>query len=583
MATGEVARAVDRITSFYAEPPRFGTQFTGEGTFSEVTGEKVGRGYNEAFDQLNQGMETPWTDGVWQQALLGRRADIIIPGHQYYWDFPMKGEGEREEQARKRRMQWRRQAPLPVVWFNLAAERTFPAYLSTVDDEVLSWQDVTYLDLIDMFSDDELEGVMPDNTRDMRKEITLATYSNREWLAWAVLAKNKSPQGMGAAPSQDHILRVLEHNLGRCAIRVLPGMTTGRREPPYYWKPVIATARPLIEGADRLLTRAATSARFDAFPLLKEHVNPGQPEDEGDGAKGEVREFMEGDVLTYDAGDPQAGRGREDIEAVFQPAHGDQTRELVLFNLGRAERMHGATEAIEGSAGSSTEPAWSRSFRAELAKGQLRPLTNRVISAAIDLAETLGRAVIAFDEPIVLAKLDDKGQRKGDIILEPDELRRYEPKLQGTYNVQIPANRRADIDLAMKLMIDSVQADVPMSPKLVYEDLMGVENYWTEIYQPWLEMRFMLSEEVKAIQTKDIAEQFEARIAGDEGMSLAEFGQQAGNLPPQIAQLIQQMATARGGQNGATVTPQTQGGLRAGAPLSTPAGGPRPQEEFRPR
>lgn len=585
MATGEAAREVDLISSFYAQMPKFRALQSGEGSRAEATAERVAVAYNEGADQLNPATQSPWEDGVWSACLLGRSVDLWAPGDKYWWDFPMKGNGEDERGYAARLMDWKRKAPLPVMWVSLPAESTFPASLSTADDEAYCLQSVTWLDLLDMFSDKELKGSgMPEEPTKLREPVDLAIYSNRRWLAYAVLARTGATQIVSPAGSayqltqnNDHMLRVCEHDLNRCAIRILPALTTGRKEPPYYWRSVIDNSMDLIKAADKLGSRAATSARFDTFPLLVEHLNL-TAQEEGEGMRGELKQYLEGDIVTMDAGDPTAGRGREDLSAVFQPEHGNETRELFLWALDRAARNSGAVEALEGQMHASA-PAWSHNWSAEMAKHKLAPLTQAMIARGIDAMEMLSRAVIAFGEPIVLAKLDEEGNRSGDIKLVPGELERYQPVIAGQYTPKVPVNWRADLDLMMKVMAEGAKLGWP-SPQWAAERFAGDVNFW-QVWQQGLEYAYINSPEIRAIQTRYIAARFDADLAEQGGLTPDQANPLLAQLPPELQAAFSQLSQ-RGNGATAPVTPATQGAIRAGSPFSTAPGGPQPNIEIAP-
>ncbi len=583
LATGEATRIADLISSFYPSPPPLRAQFAGEGSISRVQAENVGKGLNEAFDQLNPMADAPWPVSVWEKCIFGRSAELIVPGEQYWYDFPAKTREESERAWQERSLAWRRKAPLPIMWLSLPAKSTFPPSLSAIDDEVLCTKKVTWIDLRDMFDDGELAGTRMPEASDRKRlyeELTLGIYSNRRWLAYVLLDRKKSGGYAGTplgADYHDKVLRSLEHGLERCAIRIQPGLTSGRKEAPYYWRSVIYPVRELIKSADRLASRAATSAKFNAYPWMKWHKLQTEGGGEaGEGASSDIEAIREGDITILHPGDAQAGIGREDIGPVFQPQAGQETRELLIWILDLTRAMTGTLGVLEGEMGPAGQPAWSKNFSAEMAKNRLRPFTSRVIAGAIDTAETISRAVISFDEPVILAKLDDDGNRAGDIRLLPDELRKYQPVLAGTYEAKVPINFRADLDLMMNLVVTAKKAGVSVpSPLYLAERLAGIENFY-EQWEESQEVEFMESEEIKTIQRKYLADRFEASIAKDDGMDAAEFEKIAGQIPEPARSILRQ----RLGGGGDGVRPETAGALRAGSPFSTPPGGPQPTEQI---
>lgn len=580
-STGEASRIIDLIVSFYIAWPRFSMQLLSETQAAQSVGEKSALGLNEGFDQLNQGTHSPWVDGMWYQLLLGRRADLVIATNKHYHDFPVKGGEETEASWAKRLQEFQRKSPLPVMWINLPAETTFPASLSTVNDEVLSYQRLTYTDLFDMFSGKELEGVMPEEKGDWRRNITLGIHSNRNHLAYIFLGEDDGTSKSGwwgfNRDWPDKILRNVEHGMGRCAIRINAGLKTGRQTPPYRWRSILANVVESLESVDRLLTRAKTSAKFSSMPLLKEKRTKTNEED-GDGAEANITTWHEGDVVQLDAGDPASGRPAEDISAIFMPDSGDETRELLIWELERIARRTGAVEVLEGAFGPPGQPAWSKNVSAEFAQGKLAGSTMSAIGSALDIAETLSAAVQSFGEPIILAKLDSDGNKKGTVRLDPEDLAKFRPALAGSYTAQIQTNELAALDAMGSLINQSLETGFGPSPQWLMEKLGNIPDPWKH-YRDTLEVKYAVSNEVQAAQIADIVKQFEAEIKGDEEMPMDEFMAGPGpQLPQEIQQMIQARARGQVPTAGGTVLPQTQGDIRAGKPFSVPAGGPNPTQ-----
>jgi len=575
VATQEAARTIDLIRSFYSQPPRWGTQYNGIGHRSQVEGEQVGFGLNEAFDQLNPATDAPWKDGVWDQCLLGRRADLIVPGNAYWWDFPWMTEDEGEKDWQERAAEWRKRAPLPIAWFSLPAQSTFPASLSTIDDAALCTKTVSWSELLDVFGEEELakaEVPVPER-QDRHKEMTLGIFSNRSYIAYAYLA-DRPKDHRGNLP--DRLIRVQEHGLDRCAIRILPGMTTGRKEFGYWWQSVLFNVRDLLQQVDTLATRTATSAKFDTYPLLKHKTSASRDDEEQEGSSAGLQSVQEGDIIALDAGDPTTGRPPEDLAAVFQPQHGEQTREFFLFLLQRCAQITGAVEALEGNIPHAGTPAWALNWSSEMAKFKLRPLTDAVMASGRDIAETLSSAVISFGEPIPLAKLDDVGERIGTITLKPETLKKYSVVIAGTYEAKVPQNQRADLSLFMDMLERAKQLGYP-SPIWISEKLGGIEDFYRhfgEAQTAW----YVMSDEFKNQQAKWLAKQLELSGDDDEGMSVAELMELQDKMDPRVFRKLMMMA-GQGGQNGSEpggVSNEARGAIRAGAPFERAAGGPNP-------
>ncbi len=567
MNLNEAARIIDLFMSFYPEPARIGVVFTGEGQRSDEQAEKAEQAINEAIDQLNPATDSPHYRQVFQMLLLGREAWMIAPGNQYWYDFPFKREDETEQQWADRFAGWKKGAPLPLLWTDLPAQSTFPASLSTVDDEVLSYKTVTYVDLMEIFSAKELGGDPP--REDWLKHTNLIIYSNREYIGYATL---NDVRGVGIGPFrlgggiEDRLLRTVEHKLGRPAIRILPGMTSGRKEPGFFWKSVLSVVREMLQQADELASIVATANKTDALPWMAAYLNDAL----GEGAKARLDEAAMGDFIPLDPGDRDAGRGRESIEPIHIPKFAEGTARYLQFWLGRIAQISGALESLEGAFGPSGMPAWSRNFSAQLGKAKLRNLTTARIGADIEAAEMISRSVVSFGEPITLARLDQEGNRRGDIVLKPEELKRFRPVLKGTFEARVPIDERADFSLAMDMMANAKSSGAPLPPRWVFSRLLGEDNFW-ELYREWLEWEYINTPAIRELQTKHIADRFEAQLGEDAGMALGELENVEG-LPDTARQVLMERASQNGQRR---ISPDDQGRRRAGGAFQGERTGPR--------
>ena len=579
--TCEAQRIVNLKSTFYQTPPRIGMQFMGQGSVSEGKAERSAMAINEAIDQLNPATDSPWKDGNFDGILLGRFVDLTLPGHVAWQDFPYKEPAETEREAKSKREAWRARAPIPIMWLSLDAECTFPPSLGASDDEALNYRKMTWLDLLDLFSDKEMAGIVPNDRKALFDEVTLCTYSNRRWLGYYVLADKPSGGVAGTswrAAYHDHAIRTIEHGMGRCAIRIVPCVTSGRKEPGYYWQSALYPVRHLLPALERLATRVATQAKFRSLPMLAEYKFRGSQGD-GDGASAAIQEFIEGDLRTYYV-DETTGKS-EDIRPIFQPPAGADDRELLIWGLALSARLTGTPESLEGQLAPNA-PAWSQNFSAEMGKHMNKPVTSAVISRAIDLAESISRATRAFGEPIALTKRDDEGHPAGRLMLRPEDLEDFEPMIVGSYDAKLPMNWRADMDEGMKLLTQSATTGFP-APQWIAEKMFGVEDFWKQ-HADWLEYQAMMA--IKEEQIAFLKKKLEATIPREDGMTPGEAEGKMGGLPQNMQQVIRQFAGGGGG-NGATpsaaVSPQTQGALRAGAPQFNAApGGVAPQEQVAP-
>ena len=581
--SGEAARIINLVLSFYATPPLAQMRrLLNEKSASAA--EIAGIAVNEAIDQLNATPNSPWLTNVFDKTLLGRSVDIVLHGNAWYSDFPWKHDDETEEDWKSRHALWRRRSPIPVTWQTINAEEAFPQSLGTVKDEVLAVKTVTWSDMTQMFSANELRDVPvpdPDSARYFA-EVTLGIYSNREQLSYVWLAQHKSGilrtnDGWGIGGEfKDKIIRSIEHGMGQSAIRITPGMTGGKMEWGKWWASILFPIRGLLDQVDRLGSRASTAAKFDAYPLMQEHKNLSGIGDDGLGARAENEETFEGDVLQYDAGDTIAGRGREGMSPVFQPQHGNVTRELFIMALDRCGQITGASEALEGKLQANT-PAWSTNFSSEVAKQKLRPLTAAIIAGFLDISEGIIKSVEVFGERIPLSSPEEG---KGTVWLEPKDLSDLAPALAGSYTPSTISNFRADLETMMDMIERSKETGFP-SPIWLADKLGGISDYWRQ-YQENFEISAITDPEIRKMQLQVLRDRFEVAAATEEGMTQEQFEAIAHLLPPDVAAQLRQRFQAgpevlqQNGNAGQGTSSETAGLLRAGKPFSTTGTGPQP-------
>ena len=569
-STDEARREVELIVSLYPHLATVGVKYSGDGTKPAGVVDKVERGLNELLQQLNPPTDSPRQREVWQMVVLGRTARLIVGGHQYYWDFPFKPDAMSEDEWQTQFREWRRKAPLSLLWLDLPARSTFPPSFGALDDEALSILEVSGAELAEVFSADELRAA---NLSDYEswKTYKLSIHSNRAWLTYAIIGEAQAPTGargvvhrltgQGVKPS---VLRQIEHGLGRSAIRILSGPTTAIKEPGYYWRSSISVRTILT--ADKLMTWAGTASKFDVFPILKSWLH----EDlQAEGAAGDAQQYQEGDIIPLKPEDG-SGQGREDIQPLIQPRFGEKTGALAELFLTRSERMSGAVEALEGIL-APTAPAWSVNFSSEQARRRLSQLTNGLAQADLDAAEMAIRAIRSFGERVPLS--DAEGTQ---MVLDPEELASYEASLKVEFAPKLPQNRRADFDMGLKLAIESKAAGIPISWDWIAETLMGIEQPFDE-FKRAVSWWNLTSPPVMDAMNRHWLEEAEIELGGDEGLSVREFIDRYLNIPPDIKSALVQRAT--NGAGGASVNPQTRGAIRAGAPFSSRPGGPQPTEE----
>jgi len=565
VTANELRREVDLITSLFPYPAEIGVQYIGEGSREESTAEKVEVALNEAIDQLNPPLDSPLTRERWQMCLLGRAARLIVPGHMYWWDFPYMQEGETLDAWSKRHNLWQGQAPIPVCWVDLPAESTFPASFGRIDEELISWQEVTGYDLVTMFSPEELSGVVEFTSQSLSDEYTLIIFSNQVWLAYGI-----TPGPTGNPSWEGKLIRPIEHGLGVPAIQITPGQTSGKKEPGRYWQGVADSSIALIKAGNRRMSEAATASKFDSLPIFKHWMQENSMLGEGASADDEIA--FNGDIIDLRGG--SEGLEKEDIEPLFMPRFGDKTLALGQWLYNRAERNSGAVEALEGAAGPSGEPAWSRNSVIEQSKMKQSRLSSGVAGADVAAADMISRCIQSFGEDVYLTP---KG-RGPKIILKPSQLKDYRIVLKAEYKMKLPVSFRADFQLGISAMEQAQRAGLPISPALVMERIMDIQRPMEE-FKRSVTWRLLMSPKSQAYYENLLVKESEQDLSEDEGAGVDELQQllASGQITPEIASQFAQLATGQG--NGANPL-GNRGERRAGIPFSASPTGPQPEQEI---
>lgn len=592
MASREGARVVDRISSLFSHPSSIGLQYSGPGSRSAGATDKAERGINEAIDSLNPPHDSPILQDRWNTVALGRCARLIVPGGQYYDAFPEDREDESTDDWNARYDEWEHMGPIPVVWKSLPPESTFPASFGRLGAEHLCWLDMPAFELKDMFSADELSPYYAQNREKNygAEMVTLGIYANLDWLAYCLLpATQRGPTTRPAMTGGGVMLRSIEHKMGIPPVRILPGVTGGRKQPGIYWRSILYNVRELIKATDRRLSEAATASKFDSLPLMKMW---NQEEIDEDGAAANDRSWLEGDVIPLKPGQSD-GLDKEDIQPVYQPNFGDKTLNLVQWSLARIERMTGAVEALEGTFGPPGQPAWSRQHSVDQALRQLAPLTQAIVGQDLDAATTIIQALHVHGTNVTIKP--KRGKPGPELTLKPDELVNYKPFLKAEYKAESATNRRADYDLGVSLMERVIRGGLAgPSPTRIMEEFMSIEQP-VEEFKETMTWQFLLSPEIQAFMRKQLVTGAEADITADEGMGIEEIMKlvEEGRLPMEVAQGLIALAQPGGvqtdnanpfgaaadnnGNNPVGPTPSTVGAIRAGFPLQSTEGGPKPE------
>ena len=580
MTSQEAPRIVDVIASLFPDPPQIGARWMGEKARRPSTVEDVvEKPMNQIVALLNRDGYGPWFEQRTHLVKYGRSARLIVHGGDdhaagYWSNFPYKAEEEMEADWRKKHGSWWRKAPIPILWLALDPRRTFPATFGSMEDEVLTWWKVSMYELGEMF--EEYGDVSHEN---WEKSAVLVCHANRRYLTYGVI---ESSEGMGVGSVrwgggklQPRIMgEPIEHKQSRCPIRILPGLVSGEREPGKYWMSALRHVRELIRHMDRRLSDRATAAHTTAEPMFKLGVSknsplfPGHPDHE---------KFRNSDALPVDPGDPSQGRPAESIDPLYIPPFGREDMELIQYIGGQVRAISATPAVLEGTLPVQDIAAWTINFISELTTGRHRPMALAIVQMTLDAAEGIQEAAIAFDDEFPVA-----GPADEDVLtLDPKALRDWRWMLKGDYRAKTPSNRRADLDMAVKMEMMIIQNNLPFPNIEKVGELIGEDQPW-DSFKTNMTWKIATSDEMIQVLIDQIKKELELddeEVSPEEAMQLAQSGQ----VSPAMAQVImRRMGGQQPGGNGAqpSVTPQTQGALRAGAPLSTGPGGPQPSEEM---
>ena len=574
----ETTRIVDLISSFYVEPPYIGVRSSGQGPRGPTISDDMELGLNESVDQLNPaaaGMG-PYQVGVWSQNLLGRKAEIILPGDKMWWDFPYRTTGETEDAWWDRYGEWERHLPIPILWQDLPAESTFPPSFGSMDEELLSTQELTWAELKRIFSEKELSKVKRTDKATDYDSYTLATYSDKVHVVWAVM--EGSGEARGDAPhtlTDDSVVREIEHKMGRTAIRLLPGMTTGKKEAGKYWKSSLYAVIDLIVIAERMASLLFTSEKLRVLPTTLAYLR--NVNADAAGAQARIDQFEESDIWAMDIGDND--NPPERMEPFLQPTSAAEAASFLSSWLNRIGTISHTPPVLQGELRTSGT-AWEVNFTAETARGGLSGLTKAVGAAHIDSVEGIMRAVAAFGENVRLTRFEDDKMK--NIVLVPEQMEQYQAVLKGEFQAKVPMNERADFALFGQLAPVAQEFGIPSIPWLA-EKLLKIERP-QHMFRDQLVWKIMTSEPIQNALGADILK--EALVLVNEGEEMAEPAAQQllASLPePLRSALAQQMQM--GGAQQAQAQPRGGNGIRSPdlqrvrqVGITRQPGGPKPQE-----
>ncbi len=593
MHMGEAARIVSLAISPYFQPAVPSAQYTGSGTRGEKQSDNIALGFREMMERLNTPADAPRAAGVEQIVIYGRKAEMILSGAvgqkaAWWHDMPIRRTGEGIAEAETRFQEWERHAPLPIAWINLPVDSTFSPSFGSMDEEVLSTREMSWTELARIFSREEIGDAWPEKHEDRYRKVILATYSNREVIVY-ILFEDKEGWGFGGLrvgrEKKNKRLREVEHKLGRCAIRIVNGMTNASRpEPGYFWKSVLFVVRDMLDEIEELAGTARTASKMATFPnWVAKLRNP-----DGLSAQALSERMRFGDIWFLDPGDPGARVPAETIEPLHVPNFGEREIQFLSLLLGRAELTSGTSHILQGEGTSPGEPAWSTNFKADLASKQLAPLTTAIGAGDLDSYEGMLRSTVAFGEPITLVRFEEG--RPTNITLDPDIAKDYKFALAVEFTPQLPHDDRLDWEQGMNLMAQTKAMDSPIpSMKTIAARFFGIKELFRE-FEEGMTWQFITDPATQKVFFDAARREAELDISDDEGMTVQDL-LAAPDIPDQIKQVIVEWAaqqqggaggppSANGGGGapaGATgANAQLQASLRAAGTFGAKAGGPKP-------
>ncbi len=572
MLSNEAGRVVEQLCALYPYPSTIGVQYTGAGRKSPSRADKVEIGLNEIIDQLNPPLDSPLERDRFNMIAYGRTTRFMAYGGHYWNDFP-ELTGSLDD-WNERYAEWQRMGPIPIIWRDLSPMSTFPASYSRVKEELLTWQEVSAFELIDMFGRDELSGLGIDDKLPFgSQDFTLGIFANRDWLTYCLLSSvGGGSGGVGG------IIRTVEHGLGTPPIRLIPGPTSSRKEVGKYWLSQLFYVKEMLKQIDRRLSEAATASKFDALPWMKATLQDASEYQQGSASND--MDFLEGDVTPLKAS--LEGQGAEDIGPVFQPQFGEKTLALAQWALARSERITGAVEALEGTYGPPGQPAWARAYAVEQAAKTKARLTSSIVASDLDCADMIIRCLGVHGEKVTLRPGSDTRKPGPEIIIDPEELADYKPVLGAKFKLSLPQNRRADYDLAISMQERVINGNlIGPSPDRILEEFTDIEQPMEEFTRT-MTWRFLTGPQMQTYMNAQLLKDADAEIGTGKAVEPEELMRlaQQGRIPIELAQEF--IALARG-VNGAApdrnrhIAPETVGALHAGAPLESGPGGPNPE------
>jgi hypothetical protein len=565
MYTQEGARVNNLITSFFTQRADVGVKWAGEKARAESVAEKLEVGIAAGVSQMDEQFAYPRNDRIKGQILYGKGAQLgPMVGGNYYWDFPYGEEGETSASWKKRYEDWYKSGPLPLAYVSLPSDSAFPASLGLTKDLCTATLSVSKYELKEMFGDDAVNEALTGASEKAGQVYTLFMASNRQHLVYCLMdVAGKGLAGTGVfSRHNDRIIRQCKHGMGTSVIRIHEGMTGSRHKSAnglgYYWLPVLHFVAELIKGADNLLSMAATAQKFDALPPLARFTSRDMQQS---GAAGEITQEEWGGILDFTADD--SGKKLSWMEPIIQPRFGEKTQALLMWVLNRTGLISGASPVLEGM--SSEDTAWATHQMIKIVTQKHSPLTKSVQVADEDDVEMLMRSVEKHGHPVDVYGDDGKG-----VMLIPDQMSGWRARAKAEYEPNVPKSEVALWQTGIDLMERSMRSNLPISPRWVMEDVMGIQQPVTH-YREAIFWRALLLPEVLQRQMVRYLDEADATLSEeDEGMSVEEMMREYSKLSPERQARIAAPVAAL--QHYAA-----RAAVRAGVPFSAQPGGPQPE------
>ena len=581
MRSGMASWALRRAGAFYPSKAK-GTVEPSFGPRSKTDAENANAFLAEAVDQLQE-IEKVWRSLVYDCLAFGRYCDIVLSGTAAeWWNFPYSGAGESLDESHAKQEEFRRQAPLPIAWRHLPATSTWPASLSRMADEAISYMRMTVWDLEHVFKgikSEGLETVMTKHGDKKGTQVTLSLYANREWVSYAILGDyGETSGGVSLGPlhvggsGKGVLIDNYRHGQGSNPIRFGDGFTSSRKEPGYYWLPMVLNAQ-LIQGMDNRLSEWATNSRRIGVGSFKAWL---EDEFQGEGAHRRRREFDEGEVwrLKMNLNDPRGNR--EDIVQMEPAKMTELIPDLVSLAFSNFQRITMLTAPLTEGVSADQSGAAIRFAHAVITEGYA-PISESLTGHSKGVDERIFEGVVAFKEEVPLQIRGEEGYK--ELTMTPEAAKGWKVRVKSTLEPTVLAASVAKEGIGIQLLGMGPEK-TKMPYRHIFEKYFREDNPQELIDESYVDAGLNLPEVQKWLALQAV-QGAEFTLAKGQVIGGAELLGRA--LSPGLQATLQQRGAVPGG-NGqqrnpafpAEATPQSirQGGESSGqGAIPTPPGG----------